>query len=168
MAMILVLWNIPLTAAAGEGNKTAMAEDGRFMTAVETVEAKAEPKRDAETIFSFVKGDIIFIIGETEEGWYVVSYQGETGYIEKTASRSKLEEKELDVEALNAELEAQEAESKLVVEETERYRAESRRSKVWGAVIVLLILGILATGIISTVRMEKSGRKNVKKNKDVE
>ncbi len=56
---------------------------------------------------------------------------------------------ELDVEALDEEFAVEEAEGKLVVEEVERQRTEVRRSRIWGAVIILLVLGVFATGIIS-------------------
>lgn len=154
-AVFLAVWNMLLTVNAQESNEKEMSGNSHFMTAIAAVEAKTEPEQGAETIFSFSEGDIIFVIGETGNGWYIVSYQGETGYIEKKADRAKLEEEEIDVAALNAELKLQEAESKMVVEETERYREESKRSKIWGTVIVLLIVGILGTGIISTVYAEK-------------
>lgn len=59
---------------------------------------------------------------------------------------------ELDVEALNDEFAVEEEEGRLVVEEVERQRTEARRSKIWGAVIILLVLGVFVTGIITTVR----------------
>ena len=88
-------------------------------------------------------------------------YQGKTGYLNKSTSEKSLQKTEIDVEALDAEMEKEQIESKMIVEETERQRAEARRSKIWGAVIVLLVLGIFATGIVSTIQAEK-------KKKDIE
>ncbi len=67
-----------------------------------------------------------------------------------------------DVAALDAEMEAEIAEAKLVVEEVERYRAEAKRSRIWGVVIVLLVVAIFAVGIISTIQVkkQKEGKKN--------
>lgn len=66
---------------------------------------------------------------------------------------------EINTAGLDAEMEVVEAESKMVVEEVERYRAETKRSKVWGTVIVLLIAGIFAVGVISTRKSKKNSEK---------
>lgn len=86
----------------------------------------------------------------------MVPYQDKIGYVRKSA----LTTQGLDVEGLDKEMEAAEAESKLVVEEVERYRAEARRSRIWGTVIVLLVVGIFATGILSTVKAANEKKKD--------
>ena len=48
-----------------------------------------------------------------------------------------------------------EQEAEFVVEMVEKYRDEARRSKIWGSVIVVLVVGIFATGIISGVRSSR-------------
>ncbi len=68
---------------------------------------------------------------------------------------SVLSEKELDVEGLDAEMSRTEQEAEFVVEMVEKYRDEARRSKIWGSVIVVLVVGIFATGIISGVRSSR-------------
>lgn len=132
----------------------------QFMTATESLEVKETPDNSAQTIFSYEPGATIYVTGE-ENGWYVVLYQGKTGYLNKSTSEKSLQKTEIDIEALDAEMEQEQIESKMIVEETERQRAEARRSKIWGAVIVLLVLGIFATGIVSTIQAEK-------KRKDIE
>lgn len=144
----------------------------RFMSATQKVDVKAEPKNNAETIFSYNAGDSVFVTGETQDGWYIVYYQGKTGYIYPKASGGQrtpgvqdaaqdvLVEQEMDIEALDAELEAMEVENKIIVEEVERYRAEVRRSRIWGAIIVLLVIGIFAVGIVSTVRAERKKKED--------
>lgn len=127
-----------------------------LMTATEKIDAKESPQQEAETILSFETGDVLYVTGETENGWYQISYQGKTAYVMKNV----LKEQEIDVEAMDAELLAQEDEGRMIVEEVERYRAEVKRSRIWGAVIVLLIIGIFATGIISTVKGEKEKKGN--------
>ena len=61
----------------------------------------------------------------------------------------------LDVEGLDAEMSRTEQEAEFVVEMVEKYRDEARRSKIWGSVIVVLVVGIFATGIISGVRSSR-------------
>ena len=142
-----------------------------FMKALRQVDAKAEPKDDAEAIFTYDEGDLIYVTGETPNGWYIVYYRGQTGYIDKSVSQNAdipeddqsernmqavFEAEELDLKALDDELAAQEVENKLIAEGVERYLAEARRSRIWGIVIVLLVISIFAVGIISTVRTEKN------------
>ena len=160
MTMLLVVLCHPVNARAQEA--LAVTQFSQFMTALQQIDAKEEPDANAGTAFTYEPGATIFVTGETENGWYIVSYQGKTGYINKNSSREVLEAAELDVEGLNAEMAAMEEESRLIIEATERYRAEARRSRIWGAVIVLLVIGIFATGIISTVQAEK--KKNAGEN----
>ena len=141
----------PLSVYAGE--ELEQAQTGRFMKALQHADAKEAPDDNAETVFSYEVGDYVYVTGETENGWLIVDYRGQTGYI--NVSSAVLEAEEIDIEALDEEMAAQEMRNKLIAEEMERYYAESRRSKIWGAVIVLLVVGIFAVGIISTVGSEK-------------
>lgn len=147
-----------------------------FMKALRQIDAKAEPKDDADTIFTYDEGDQIYVTGETSNGWYIVYYRGQTGYVSKDVSQGAemlqddqdvqseqnaqavFEAETFDLEALDDELAAQEVENKLIAEGVERYRTEARRSRVWGTIIVLLVLGIFAVGIVSTVRTEKKNK----------
>ena len=43
-----------------------------------------------------------------------------------------------------------------MVEEVERQRTETKRSRIWGAVILLLVAGIFVTGIFSVVRSRRT------------
>lgn len=150
----------------------------QFMTAMQDMDAKAEPNSNAETIFSYEAGASVLVTGETQDGWYIVYYQGKTGYIDKNTpvdpatsidpneSQAVLVVQEIDVEALDAEMEALQMEDKIIVEEVERYRAERRRSRIWGTVIVLLVIGIFAVGIVSTVRAEKKKKEDVHEGKN--
>lgn len=164
MMKAILMCVVTLVVAAGYVS-SSHAEDvlgevqfDRFMTALAQVDAKEEPDNDSETLFSYDAGATVYVTGETEDGWYIVSYQGQTGYINKNTAQQALTSEEIDVEALDEELEALQVRDKIIVEEVERYRVEARRSRIWGTVIVLLVVGILAVGIISTVRVEKKNK----------
>ena len=58
---------------------------------------------------------------------------------------------------LDEEMAEVEVEGKILVEEVERQREEEKRSGIWGAVIILLIVGVFVTGIISVM---KKGKRN--------
>lgn len=130
----------------------------QFMKTLQQIDAKAEPDESAETVFSYDEGVSVYVSGETENGWYIVLYQGQTGYIKQDMSQDVLTAEEIDIEALDEEMAAQETENKMIVEAVERYRTEARRSRIWGTAIILLVIGIFAVGIISTVRTEKKNK----------
>ncbi|MDO4305105.1 MAG: SH3 domain-containing protein, partial [Bacillota bacterium] len=142
-------------SAAQNTEEVEITELNQIMQAVEEVEAKAAPEDTSEIVITYAAGAPVYVTGETTDGWYKVFYQDKEGFVHK----SELTETELDVSTLDEELEAAEEESKMVVEEVERYRAEIKRSRIWGTIIVLLVVGIFATGIISTVRAEKEEKK---------
>lgn len=128
----------------------------QIMVATEAAEAREIPDESAAVAITYEKDATVFVTGETADGWYRVSYQNITGYIPKEKLAAQTYGEELDQE-----FKAMEEESVMIVEEVERYRAESRRSKIWGAVIIVLIAGIFATGIIST---RKNGNDENKEN----
>ncbi len=130
-----------------------ITECSLFVEAVGEADAYETPDESAAVVISYQDGENIYVTGETADGWYRIRYQDLTGYVRM----EQVTEIELNVEALNDEFAAEEEEGKLVVEEVERQRTEIRRSKIWGAVIILLVLGVFATGIVSTVRNRAKG-----------
>lgn len=161
---VLCLGNIAvLPVEADELQKEeGLTELNQIMVANEAVEARETPTNSGKVVITYESGDSVFVIGETKDGWYQVSYQDKEGYVKKSA----LTMQEFDVEGLDKEFQQTEAEGKLVIEEVERYRAEAKRSRIWGIIIVLLVVGIFATGIISTTRIEKEKRKIIDLDKE--
>lgn len=125
-----------------------ITECSRIVTAAKEVDARETPDESAAVVISYQKGDNIYVTGETADGWYRVRYQDLIGYVQT----EQVAEMELDVEALNDEFAVEEEEGRLVVEEVERQRTESKRSRIWGAVIILMVLSVFVTGIVSTVK----------------
>lgn len=132
-------------------DEISISELSQLMTADKDIDMKAEPLDSAEKIMTYHKGDPVFVTGETADGWYRAIYQDKEGYIPKDS----LSILEIDVAALDEEMARTEQEAELVVETVERYRAEARRSKIWGSVIVVLVVGIFATGIVSGIKSKK-------------
>lgn len=122
------------------------------MTAVRRTEMRETPDNEADVVMTFEKGSSVFVIEEPVSGWYRVIYQNKEGYVPENA----LHPQEIGVEKLDAEMAQEAEEGKFMIETIERYRSEARRSKIWGSVIAVLIVGVFATGIISEIR----GRKN--------
>lgn len=152
-----------------------------FMKALQKIDVKAAPDNDAETIFSYDEGAYVYVTGETGDGWLIVYYQGKTGYIKNnilqgavatqegqgvTDGQVTLEVEEIDMDALDEEWAAQEVESMLLVEEVEMYRAERRRSMIWGAVIISLVIAIFVIGIVSAIGSKKKDEADPKEKRD--
>ncbi len=132
-------------------NEPQSISHNKLMVAEQDVDMKAEPDADAQTLMTYKKGDLVFVTGETADGWYLVMYQDKNGYVEKDA----LYVKELDVEGIDAEMALYEQEGKLVMETVEKYHTEARRSKIWGGVIITLVAAIFAVGIFSALKAKK-------------
>lgn len=154
VASLMLCLTAPFLVRANDASSFAEKGNGEItecsliMSAAGEVDAREMPDDLAAVVISYHDGDNIFITGETADGWYRVRYQNLTGYVRT----EQVAEIELDVEALNDEFAIEEEEGKIVVEEVERQRTERRRSKIWGAVIIILVLGVFVTGIISTVQ----------------
>lgn len=153
VTMCCLFFGISVSVSAKEAvqdSEEGITALNQIMVATETVEAKETPDQAAAVMITYEKDSSVFVTGETSDGWYRVSYQNMIGYIPKEKLAVQTYGEELDQE-----FRAMEEESVMIVEEVERYRAEARRSKIWGAVIILLIMGIFATGIISAGKNDK-------------
>lgn len=152
MSVLCLGTSLSLSVKAGEAvEEVEISELNQIMTANDKLEIKEIPDDNAAIVFTYESGAAVFVTGETTDGWYKVSYQDKVGYVRK----SELEAAELDVEGIDKEMADAAAEGKQIVEEVERYRIEAQRTKIWGTVIILLVVGIFATGIISTIKNEK-------------
>ena len=147
LMMVVCLWIPSISAYAEE----AVTELSTLMAAQKAVDAYAEPSEQSEVVFSYEKDSHVLVTGETASGWYRVAYQEQVGFVKK----ADLKETELNIAALDEEFAANEIDGKIFVEEVERIRAQITRSRIWGTIIVVLIVGIFGTGIYSTIKSEK-------------
>lgn len=154
LIMVVFLW-VPSIRVHAEVQVTELS---KIMVAKTAVEAFEEPsEQSSKTTITYEAGASVMVTGETADGWYRVSFQDKAGFVKKT----DLQEADIDIAALDEEFEVNEIEGKVFVEEVERIRAQITRSRIWGTIIVLLIVGIFGTGIYSTIKSERD-----KKQKD--
>lgn len=152
-----------MVMAQEESDGIPVTEMNQIMTVQTDCDARQTPDENSEVMMSYTAGSSVWVIGETENGWYKVSYQGKEGYILfetvtdlQLQTETEQEESVTLTEAgLDTEMAALEAENEMIVEEVERLRAEEKRSQIWKIVIGLLVVGIFATGIISTMQSKK-------------
>lgn len=141
------------TEEVGETQEADMTQLNQIMVTAREVELKAEPNYNSETLMTYEKGASVFVIEVVGDEWVLARYQDKTGYVDKTAL---LMQESMDVAGIDAEMAIEAEETQFVLEEVERYRQESRRSKIWGTIIVVLVIGIFATGIVSSIRASKN------------
>lgn len=154
LMITVVLWAPSISVHAEE----AVTELSTLMAAKNAIDAFAEPAEQSEIVFSYEKDSHVLVTGETANGWYRVAYQDKVGFVKK----ADLKETELNIASLDEEFAANELEDKLFIEEVERIRAQITRSRIWGTIIVLLIVGIFGTGIYSTIKSEKKKKTSEK------
>lgn len=157
------------------------------------VDILVSPEDGADVLVSFKKGDPVFVTG-FQNGYYVVLYQGKTGYFSTSTSRAQsldvvidensedadgvldtiLEEDDTFDDAGGGDVIAElDSEFKTGAEETEYLVSEidstdkARRSSIiWGVIIGVLIILIFALTIVSKV-LERKRTKTAEKSEDV-
>lgn len=158
----LMLWFPSITVHA----EVQITEVSKLMAADKVIKVYEEPSAQSTVIVTYKEGDHVLVTGETANGWYRVAYRDKNGYVRQT----DLKETELNVAALDEEFAANEIDGKIFVEEVERIRAQITRSRIWGAVIIVLIIGIFSFGIYSTIqndrklKLEKQGNTEIAEN----
>ena len=136
------------TEEVGETQESDMTQLNQIMVTAREVELKAEPNYNSETLMTYEKGASVFVTELVGDEWVLARYQDKIGYVDRTA----LLMQKMDVSGIDAEMAVEAEETKFVLEEVERYQQEARRSKIWGTIIVVLVISIFAIGIISTIR----------------
>lgn len=71
-----------------------------------------------------------------------------------------------DITGLDAEFEALEEESVLIVEEVERYRKEAKRNMIQRIVVIMLAVAILGVGVITGLQEKKKNAPIVTKREE--
>lgn len=132
-------------------------QNGMMQTKTDT-SGHEEPDNKSLVVEEIKKGQSVMLSGKTENGWFQVVYQGKTMYVQENSLE----------ETVNEELsnELQELE-KLRLAEAEwdiKARKEALRSRIWGTVIVVLIVGVFAAGMVSVIRAEKSEKRKKEEN----
>lgn len=161
-ANLHILYYEPIMQESAENFE--ITELNQIMSIGEACEARAFPDENASVLFGYETGASVWVTGETRDGWYRTSYQGQEGYLlKKNVVDLQIETENMGVvdvadSGLDEELAQTEVEGKIFVEEVERQRGERKRSRIWTTVILLLIAGIFTTGLLSIAQKNKSGK----------
>lgn len=132
------------------GAELENVQKNMVLETIEEAELRAEPSESTEVISSLQGGTAVVVVEDASGDWCKVSYQEQVGYI----SMAKL--KTLgDTEELNSEFEKISETVQLAFEEIVTREHEEMQARIWGSIIVVLIVAIFGVGIVSAVKKNK-------------
>ena len=144
------------------GVKTYAADDSaitilKMVTTTEAVEAKVSPQDDAEVFQSFPQGQNLLVVEILEDKWYKIAYQNEYGYVKQavTVENTVFVEEQTGVEEERQEISD---ETTVLVEVLEEEQTDTKRTLIWGLIIGILVIAIMAVGVWGKI---KEDRKNM-------
>ena len=143
-----------------EADNETQAENiqGKLMEATIDTVGREQQSINAASVIELPAGTHILVIGEETEGWYEIFSQGKKAYV---PSKDLTMPSMLDTAALEQEMKKIEEEDKAFIESLEMQRKAIARSKVWRAIIIILIAGVFITGVVSALRKPKNEEKPV-------
>lgn len=161
---VSMLLQIVYVRSLAEESQTAFTNISDLMVAMEEVTVREEPDVKAEVLVSYNVGDIVFVTGISEDGWYTVFYQGKTGYFKGSEAGSVRPYDEVSIDSINQEMNQQGNESLFLGEELIQYEGTKRTSLIWIGVIGLAIIVCFVAAIISSRKksMEKREKGSIK------
>ena len=155
-AGMLLMIGIIVIQAKVYAAQDKMTEDSeatnQVMVAQEEIEAREQPSDTAPVIERFTIGTPILVMRAVDETWYEISYQEQTLYVRQSGIEQLAENEELEQE-----FQQMEEEGAMIISAVEQYRQDRIRSRIWAGVILLLVIGIFAVGIVGSVRNKKGG-----------
>lgn len=137
-------------------NITAFAEDMQIIKLVVTeegTEGKEKPQDSAKTLMEYEPGAKMAVVEEPNSTWYGVLYQGQIYYVKQADT---IDAKDVaSVEGIDQELEEEYVEGKILIEEIVRQEEEAKKTRIWAAIIIVLIIAIFGVGILSHIKKSK-------------
>ena len=146
----------------------------------ERVESRVEPSDSAKVGHVYEAGDYLLVVEGGNAAWHAVAYQGEVYYVKKAEAvktnapvaevvdeegkTKKVPMDEKFKDDLNEEMELEKQESKVFVEEYEKYLTETKQKRTWGIIIAVLIAAIFGVSIYSRTSEKKENEKKEEKN----
>lgn len=155
IAFILLLLSrydtLEVKAEADAGIQSENIQGNLMEAAVDTV-GREQQSMNAASVMELPAGTHILVVGEETDGWYEIYSQGKTAYV---PSKDLTSPTILDAAQLEQEMKKIEEEDKAFIESLEMQRKAIARSKVWRAVIIILIAAVFATGMVSALHRPK-------------
>ena len=134
----------------------AQTEDIQILKLVVTEKGtpgKEKPTDSAKTLMEYEPGAKLAVVEEPNSTWYGVLYQGQVYYVKQADTIDA--EDVAPVEGIDQELEEEYVEGKILIEEIVRQEEEAKKTRIWAAIIIVLIIAIFGVGILSHVKKSK-------------
>ena len=125
-----------------------------FYEVNEAARIMQEADNNSTVVTELSAGDTIMVTGYDGGEWCEVSCDGKTGYIQ-IAGLTPIG----DVDALNKEFENLGSDYENTFEEMLEIQKQKRNSRIWGGIIVALVVAIFAVGIVSAIKKNKEEEK---------
>lgn len=156
LVMAVAAWTLLaamfLPVYAAETTDTSVI--GTVMETDADVNVYQKASETSEVMAKLKAGTMVLVIDDAEEGWSIIAVNETTGYVrtEHLSSQSS--------DALDKEFEQIGNNYHMLFNEVEQLNKQNTQTKIWGAVIAVLVIGIFAAGIIPVI---KKNRKDEKK-----
>ena len=162
-------------------------KQGTLVDVLQDIEMREKPDDTSKVLFSFHAGDQVFQTGDAENGWCPVMYQMVNGYIhsegilpvggeqaissgtgnEQTDQTEQKVQQTTQDSVIKVYADKKTAEEMEVTNEqlnnfgseVELDRAHQKRSRIWGAIIVIVILLFIGSGVWPSIQEARKKKK---------
>lgn len=135
------------------GAELESVQKNMVLETVEEVELREEPASTGAVVASLQKGIAVVVSEDANGDWCKVSYQKQEGYVPVTVLKTLG-----NAEELNSEFDKISQTVQLAFEEIMTREHEEQQARIWGSIIVVLIVAIFGVGIASAVKKNKEER----------
>ena len=145
IAVVVLLGSMPVSAAELEQVQKSMV-----LETVGEVELLDKPVATAQVVCTLSAGTAVVVLEDEDNDWCKVTYQEQEGYLEVSMLKTLGNQKEL-----NAEFDKISNTIQLFFEEIITRENQQKQARIWGTIIVVLIVAIFGVGIASAVKKNK-------------
>lgn len=143
---LLIVLSVRTTAKAEE----VTVSKGNVYEVAQKTELKQENSDSAKTICMLEAGTTVVVTDEQAGEWCKISADGKEGFV-KVQSLKAIG----NVDALNEEFKGMKADYENFYEEILELQRQQKITRIWGTVIVVLVVAIFAVGILSAHKKNK-------------
>lgn len=142
---VMLLGCMPVCASELESVQKNMVLETMKETALQE-----EPKTNTKTVVTLSAGTPVLVVEDESNGWCKVSSQEQAGYVMISELKTIG-----NPEELNTEFDMISNTVQLVFDEIITRENETKQARIWGSIIVVLIVAIFGVGIVSALKKNK-------------
>ena len=154
--MTAVIWTLLTMSVPVNAAETSTTVAGSVLKADVDMEVHQEADETSEVTAVLEAGTVVLVTDvDAGEGWCRISVKETTGYVrtDHLVPLVSSEEMELEFEQIGNNYH-------MVFNEVEQLEKQRSQTKMWGAVIAVLTIGLFAAGILPVIRKNREDEKN--------